>query len=224
MDRHLLAWSGGKDAAFALHRMHEQGTHVSELWTTINEATDRSSMHGVRSQLYRRQAQAIEIPIRLTALPEEVDNETYRELVREEFSRYRNRGFHTVSYADVALDDVRQYREMTLEPVELEGRWPIWGIDTGELAKTIIETGLVAMVVAIDGDALDSSFLGRRVTESFLDDLPPGVDPAGEGGEYHTFVTDGPMFDEPLEIETGRTVERTLGDTTMHYLDLSHSQ
>lgn len=220
MGQHILAWSGGKDAAFALNRMQEVGDTVHALWTTVNEGTQRSSMHGVRRELYERQAAAIGLPITVRMLPPEVDNETYQALVQEEFEELAEDGVQTVSYADVHLEGVREYREGVLNGTGLSGNWPIWGMDTADLVQQFIQAGFEATVVAVDGGALDPDILGSAIDEEFLRSLPDEVDPAGEGGEYHTFVTDGPIFDEALEITTGETVERTLGETTMYYLDI----
>lgn len=220
MDPTVLAWSGGKDAAFALHRLLEADGPVHGLWTTVGEETGRSSMHGVRRELYRAQAAAIGLPIRLVPLPEAVDDASYRATVRAELARYAADGVGSIAYADVHLADVRAFREATLAGSPLAGRWPLWGMDTRALVEALCDAGFEATVVAVDGGALDAGFLGRRVDASLVADLPDGVDPAGEGGEYHTFVTDGPVFDEPVAVEAGRTVERAVGDTTMWYLDL----
>lgn len=220
MVQYVLAWSGGKDAAFALHRLRENGISIFELWTTVNEATKRSSMHGVRRELYHKQAAAVGSSLRLLSLPDKVDNDTYRHLVQEELADYAEKGVRAISYADIALEDVRKYRQETLSDLDIEGDWPIWGYDTQELVSSIIDSGFEAIVVAINKDALDATFLGRQLDAAFLEDLPPSIDPAGENGEYHTFVTDGPIFEHPVSVKSGTTVERSLGDTTMLYLDI----
>lgn len=220
MDRTVLAWSGGKDAAMSLYRLLEAGESVATLWTTIGEETQRSSMHGVRRELYREQAAAIGLPIELTALPDELDNERYRAAVRAEYDRFAAAGATTIAYGDIELEGVRSFREATLADSPLDGCWPVWGEDTGTLVRNAVAAGFEAVVVAVDTGTVSTDLLGATLDDSLLDALPSTVDPGGEGGEYHTFVTNGPVFDRPVPVEYGRIVERDLGETTMAYLDL----
>ena len=227
----LCSWSGGKDAAYALFEM--DGTRDAEcgpfdptsdpsvaLLTQIDDGYDRSSMHGVRQELYARQAEAIGLPIEYLRLPTEPSNEAYEAAVSTAFDRYRDRGVREVVYADIHLEDVRAYREGLLADTALDGRWPLWGRDTRTVVELVIDAGFEAILVAVDGDVLDASFAGRALDERLLEDFPPDVDPAGEGGEFHTFVTDGPYFDEPVPVEIGETVTRPVGDSEFHYRDL----
>ena len=227
----LLSWSGGKDAAYALFEMDGTREDVRgsfdpasdpsvALLTLIDDGYDRSKMHGVRQALYARQADAIGLPIEILRLPTEPSNEAYEAAVSRAFERYRDRGVREVVYADLYLEDVRAYREALLEDTALDGRWPLWGRDTREVVESVIDAGFEAILVAVDADVLDASFAGRFLDERLLEDLPPGVDPAGEGGEFHTFVTDGPYFDESVPVEIGETVTRPVGDGEFHYCDL----
>lgn len=216
----VLSWSGGKDASLALYELQVASVPVVELLTTVNMATDRSSMHGVRTALHRRQAAALGLSVRILELPPEPTNETYARTMRRAMDRYARDGIETVAFADIALTDVRAYRERRLRETPVVPRFPLWGRDTMDIARSFINAGFEATVVAVNGDELDASFAGRSYDPAFLADLPAGVDPAGEHGEFHTFVTDGPPFDEPVEIAVGERVSRTLGDTTMHYVDL----
>ncbi len=223
MERTVMSWSGGKDSALALFRLIESDTELVELWTTIGEETGRSSMHGILAELYEVQAAAIGIPIRLVRLPPSPDNEWYREFVRKELDRYAAQQVDSIAYADLHLEDIKRFREELLAMSELDGRWPVWGIGSLDLMMALIEHGFEATVVAVDTASLDPSFLGQTVDEAFLESLPDGVDVAGEQGEYHTFVTDGPMFDEPVPINHGQIIEREVGETTMAYLDIEHA-
>ena len=232
----LLSWSGGKDAAYALFEIlttHDvngepidtktaavDGELPVALLTQIDDGTDRSSMHGVRQSLYARQADAIGLPIEYLRLPTEPSNEAYEAAVSAAFERYRERGVREVVYADLHLEDVRAYRERLLEDSALDGRWPLWGRETRQVVESVIDAGFEAILVAVDANALDASFAGRTLDERLLEDLPPDVDPAGEGGEFHTFVIDGPYFDESVPVEIGETVTRPVGDGEFHYCDL----
>lgn len=219
MDRTVLAWSGGKDAAWGLRQLLRDGAAVHALWTTINEETGRSSMHGVRESLYHRQADAIGLPLLVTRLPGRVDNEAYQTRIRREARRLAEEGVDTVAYGDINLEDVRRFRETTLDGTGVAGYWPLWGADTESLVQAVLDAGFEATVVAIDTDHLDVSVLGSTLGE-LVDDRPSAVDPAGEGGSFHTFVTDGPVFDYPVSVDHGEVVTREVGDATMAYLDL----
>lgn len=179
-------------------------------------------MHGVRRSLYIEQAAAIDLPIEFIELEEDTSNETYRELMDASFTRWVADGFESVAYADIALTDVRDFRRSLHDDSDISCRFPIWGEDTTELARAIIDAGFSAIVVTVSDAKLDASFVGRRFDRSFLCDLPEDVDPCGENGEFHTFVVDGPIFDRPISVETGETVTRPAGSTEYHYLDLSH--
>ncbi|MFC7081779.1 adenine nucleotide alpha hydrolase [Halorussus caseinilyticus] len=217
----VLSWSGGKDAAYALWKMRESDSSVRELLTTVSADTDRASMHGVRRGLYERQADAIGLPIRFVELPGDASNDEYEAVMADAMADYARRGVERVAFADLYLEDVRAYRESRLADAEIEGHWPVWGRDTETVAREFADA-FAATVVAVDDDALDASFAGRRFDADFLADRPENVDPCGENGEFHTFVHDGPIFDRPVPVELGERVTKEVGhgDATIHYRDL----
>ena len=218
--RAVCSWSGGKDAAYALGELERTGdVTVEGLMTTVSAATNRSTMHGVRRELYERHADALGLPVEFVTLPPDPTNEIYEERMAEATNDWAARGIERIVFADLFLEDVRAYREEQLAPSNLKGCWPVWGHDTSTVAATVAEE-FAATVVCVDGDVLDSSFAGRRVDAGFLADLPDGVDPCGENGEFHTFVHDGPIFDHPVEVRTGKTVTRPVGDGAFHYCEL----
>ncbi len=216
MGEAVCAWSGGKDATLALTR----ASSVERLFTTVSAATGRVTMHGVRPGLVRRQAEALSLPVDLVELPADPSDEEYAAVMRERVADHADRGFDRMVFADIFLDGVRAYRESTLAGTALDGAWPLWGADTGTLAAEFVDRGFQATVVCVDGTALDRSFVGRPFDEDFLADLPDGVDPCGEHGEFHTFVHDGPPFDAPVAVETGERVTRTVRGEEFHYVDL----
>ncbi len=216
----LCSWSGGKDAAYALFEV-QQSTDVAVegLLTTVSAETNRSSMHGVRRELYDRQADALGLPIEFVELSPESTNEAYEKAMAEVMEEYANRGIECVVFADLYLTDVRTYREERLSESDIEGYWPLWDRDTSALAADFVET-FRATVVCVDGEVFDPSFAGREFDREFLSDLPNGVDPCGENGEFHTFVWDGPIFAHPVTVRTDETVTREVGDGEFHYCDL----
>ncbi|WP_132059027.1 adenine nucleotide alpha hydrolase [Halorussus amylolyticus] len=216
----VLSWSGGKDAAFALREMRRSDADVVELLTTVSAANDRSSMHGVRRNLYERQARELGLPIRFVEIPEDASNEAYAEAMADVTREYERRGIDRLAFADLYLEDVRAYREERLADSAVEGYWPVWGRDTESFARDFLHAGFEATVVAVDGSALDASFAGRRLDADFLADLPEEIDPCGENGEFHTFVHGGPIFDGSVSIRTGETVTKEVGGGQFHYCDL----
>lgn len=217
----VLSWSGGKDAAMALYELQQtHHTTVVELLTTINEDRDRSTMHGVRRQLYDRQAKSIGLPIRYVDIPDGAGNEIYEERMAAAVSDYANGGVDEIVFADLHLEDVRAYREEDLSRTDVSGNWPLWGRDTDDMITALLDAGFRATLVCVDGAVLDPSVLGCDLSESLLEDMPDEVDPCGENGEFHTFVYDGPIFDETVAFETGNRVDRDLGRGTYHYIDL----
>ena len=220
MDRVVLSWSGGKDAAYALDRLRAAEVEVVGLLTTVDGGYDRSTMHGVRRELYDRQADAIGLPLNQVVLPHEPSNDEYAATMAAELARYRERAVEAVAFGDLFLEDVRDYRQERLAEAGMTGRFPLWGMDTRAVATAVLDLGVSATVVAVDGDALDASFAGRPYDEGFLSDLPDGVDPCGERGEFHTFVHDAPYFDAPLPVAVGEVVTRSLEGGEYHYADL----
>jgi len=207
--RALLAWSSGKDSAFALHVLRQQGdVEVVGLLTTVNETHDRVAMHAVRRTLLEAQAEAAGVPLRMVPIPWPCPNETYERVMAQAMADARAEGIGAIAFGDLFLEDVRRYREERLMESGLVPLFPLWRRPTPQLAEEMIASGLRATLTCIDPRALAPSFAGRTFDRGFLDDLPPGVDPCGENGEFHTFAWDGPMFLHPIRVRTGEVVAR----------------
>jgi uncharacterized protein (TIGR00290 family) len=203
-----LSWSGGKDSALVLWTLRRRLLEPEALITTVTESYERVSMHGVRRELLARQAEALEIPLVEVLIPPDCVNEIYEVRMAEAFAAAPLSGVEMVAFGDLFLEDVRAYREQRLEAADKSGLFPLWGQDTAALAREFIEAGFEATLVCVDPGALDAGFCGRRYNEHLLAELPPGVDPCGENGEFHTFVSAGPIFAEPIACERGEIVER----------------
>jgi uncharacterized protein (TIGR00290 family) len=199
----ILAWSSGKDSAWTLHVLRRQGVAVDALLTTINEAMDRVAMHGVRTAVLEMQAEATGLPLWKIPLPWPCSNEDYEWRMAEACARAVDEGFTRIAFGDLFLRDIRAYREQQLAGCGLEPIFPLWEMPTAQLAREMIGGGLRARLACIDTRVLDESFAGREFDEQLLGDLPAAVDACGENGEFHSLVTDGPMFRRPLAIETG---------------------
>jgi uncharacterized protein (TIGR00290 family) len=205
----FLSWSSGKDAAFALYEIRRLGlVDVVGILTTINEETGRVQSHGVRLELLDRQIEALGLPAIKVMLPSPCPNAIYEERTGEAFGKLKAEGVRHVVYGDLFLEDIRAYREKQMEAAGMEALFPLWGRDTGELARAMIASGLEARAACIDTRKLDRSFARRSFDEALLRDLPPGIDPCGENGEFHTVVTAGPIFAAPIATSVGMIEER----------------
>lgn len=209
MEPILFCWSGGKDSAMALAKLLRGGEHaIAALLTTVTEDYDRISMHGVRRELLEMQAAALGLPLHIVRIPVGCTNELYEQRMREALQIYLQRGIRRVAFGDLFLRDVREYRERNLARAGMEAIFPLWGRDTGELARGFIAQGFRAVLTCVDTRKLDAAFSGREFDGSLLADLPRYTDPCGENGEFHSFVYDGPIFYEPVRIAPGERVTR----------------
>jgi len=208
-DAILHSWSGGKDSCMALaHLLADQTHSVAALLTTVTEGYDRISMHGVRAVLLRQQAAALGLPLHIVTIPPHADNRTYEERMEAAFTRYRADGVTTVAFGDLFLADIRRYREAWLARAGMMPIFPLWQQDTRDLAYRFIARGFTAVLTCVDTRVLDRSFAGRPFDRTLLSDLPPGVDPCGENGEFHTFVSGGPIFRHDVSYIRGEVVQR----------------
>lgn len=204
----FLNWSSGKDAALALYRVRQENVYrVDKLVTTVNSEEGSVSMHGLRSALLRKQAESLgicllEIPIGATPA-----TEVYNSIMYREMSLLKDQGFTHGIFGDIHLEDIRSYRTNQLKKVGLEALFPLWMNSPVAVVEEVIRLGFKAVTVCVDASKLDKSFCGRIIDRDFLLELPPNVDPAGENGEYHSFVFDGPGFRNPVDFQKGKIRE-----------------
>jgi uncharacterized protein (TIGR00290 family) len=209
MKKLLVSWSSGKDSAWALHVLRQQGEYdIVGLVTTLNSAFDRVAMHSTRRELVEAQAEAAGLPLWTVPLPWPCSNADYEAAMRGVVDRALAAGVEAMAFGDLFLTDVRTYREDRLAGSGIEPIFPVWGLETHALARTMLAAGVKARIVCVDPKQLPSSFAGRDLDEALLAELPPTADPCGENGEFHTFVYDGPMFAHPIPIQSGETVTR----------------
>jgi uncharacterized protein (TIGR00290 family) len=205
----VLSWSGGKDSALALHRLlNASDLRVEALLTTITRDFDRISMHGVRRDLLEAQAASLGLPLWLNFISKGAANGEYEASMAEAFARCRAQGIDTLAFGDLFLEDIRAYRDRLLAEHRMQALYPVWRRDTDRLIREFLDLGFKTAVVCVDPQQLDPSFVGRVIDEQFLADLPSGVDPCGENGEFHTFVFDGPLFADPVRFSFGKIVCR----------------
>ncbi|HMI49690.1 MAG TPA: hypothetical protein VK481_13535 [Gemmatimonadaceae bacterium] len=218
--RVLLSWSGGKDSALTLQALRaDPNVEVAALLTSVTRDYERISVHGVRRALLERQAERLRLPLFTIELDPVTTNDAYEAAFISALDRVRGElpGVTSIAFGDRFLADVRAYRERLLAPTGFEPLFPIWGLDTSELARRFVRDGFVARLVCVDTTQLDGSFAHRIFDESLLADLPAAVDPCGERGEFHTFVSDGPGYESAVEYTVGETVLR---DNRFAYCDL----
>jgi uncharacterized protein (TIGR00290 family) len=205
----LLSWSSGKDSAWTLHTLRADDRYdVVGLVTTVNRAADRVAMHAVRTELLRMQADAVGVPLRVVEIPSPCSNDEYEAAMGKCVADAVVEGVDCFAFGDLFLEDVRAYREQKLASSGITPIFPIWGRDTTELAKEMIAAGLRARITCVDPCVISRNFAGRDFDAALLASLPPGADPCGERGEFHTFAYDGPMFRAPVPIASGEIVER----------------
>jgi uncharacterized protein (TIGR00290 family) len=209
----VLHWSGGKDSALALHRMQKAGAPPALLCTTLGLPQARVTMHGVREALLRQQAQCLGLPWQPLWLPAEATMTQYEATMRPALAALHQAGYTHAAYGDIYLEDLKAYRDAQLAEVGLAGHYPLWQAEPLALLEEFWAAGFRAVVVACNGRCLGESFCGRELDRAFVRDLPPGVDPCGEHGEFHTFVYDGPNFARPVSFARGQVVARSYGAT-----------
>jgi uncharacterized protein (TIGR00290 family) len=213
----VLSWSGGKDSTFALYKLLKNTDYeVVSLLTTITREYDRVSMHGVRRSLIEQQANATNLPLIKVFIPAKCTDAIYASIMEDEMERLKLSGITLVAFGDIYLQDVRSYRENNLAKVGMKCLFPLWGIDSLSLVYSFIDAGFKSITTCIDTRVLDIKFLGRVIDRSFLTELPPGIDPAGEKGEFHSFAFDGPVFSHRIPFVCGDSVLRD----SFHFVDL----
>jgi len=209
MKRTLLSWSSGKDSAWSLHLLRQQNEYeIVGLLTTFNQAANRVAMHAVRRSLVEEQAKAAGIPLWGVDLPQPCSKADYEQIMRDTCKAAVQSGIKCIAFGDLFLTDIRAYREKQLESSGLQPVFPVWGMPTRELACSMIKSGVRAKLTCVDPKRLAPEFVGREFNEQLLSELPPGIDPCGENGEFHTFVYAGPMFEHNLSVEVGEIVAR----------------
>jgi len=206
-----MAWSGGKDSALALAAVRRDSRYdVAALLTTVTEHYDRVSMHGVRRTLLRQQAEALGLRLEEVVIPPQCSNDEYEKRMAAALATVRSQtpGLHAVVFGDLFLTDIRAYRERMLARVGMRALFPLWLRDTRELAREFVRLGYRAVLVCVDSHALPADFAGREFGDALLDELPAGVDPCGENGEFHTFVYAGPLLARRIAHRRGKRVVR----------------
>jgi uncharacterized protein (TIGR00290 family) len=217
----LLSWSGGKDAAWALHALRTRGeVDVIGLLTTLTEGYDRISMQGIRRDILHAQARATGLPLIEAWIPQQADNACYEASLADALARATQRwpGLRDIAFGDLFLADIKAWRDALCTRLGWSAHYPLFGSDTTGLAREMIAGGLRAHLCCVDTTQLDAGFAGCAFDAELLDELPAGVDPCGENGEFHTCVSAGPMFTAPIAVEPGETVLR---DRRFMYADFA---
>lgn len=210
----VFVWSGGKDSALALHKLRQDERYeVVSLLTTCNEYFQRVSMHGVRLDLLEKQADAIGLPLEKMFVSQRSSNEEYVQTLTGHLLAHKERGVASFAFGDIFLEDLKRWRENNLAQLGLRGLFPLWKRDTRELIREFIDLGFGSIVCCVDDAYLDETAVGRNIDAEFIESLPPGVDPCGENGEFHSFAFAGPIFKQALSITIGEKIYRPVEET-----------
>jgi uncharacterized protein (TIGR00290 family) len=206
----MLSWSTGKDACWALYRLRQDPSiEVVGLLTTGTETFNRTSMHGVRREMLQAQAKAVGLPVEEVLLPWPCTNEEYESRMAVLIERVREvYAIDAMAFGDLFLEDVRDYRIAKMAGTGIEPIFPLWGTPTPVLAREMIAGGLRAKLSCVNSKVISADFAGREFDESLLNDLPEGIDPCAENGEFHTCVYDAPVFSAPISVTVGEIVDR----------------
>ena len=205
----LIAWSSGKDSAWALHEARRAGgLDIVGALTTVTDAFERVSMHGVREELLAAQLEAAGLPAITVRIPYPCPNEVYEREMAAAIADAKANGVSHIIFGDLFLEDIRAYREAKLKDTGITPVFPLWQQPTGPLAQKMIESGVEAHLAVVDLKKLPADFAGRRFDAALIDALPAGADPCGENGEFHSFVSAGPMLAWSIPVKVGETVER----------------
>ena len=208
-NKSIFNWSGGKDSALALyHVLQDKNYQVERLLTNVNATYNRIAMHGVRVELLQQQAIELKLPLQELRMNDQPTMAAYNDTMASTMKALQTEGFTHSIFGDIFLEDLKKYREDRLAEVGFSAYFPLWKKDTTQLVHEFIDLGFKTIVCCIKSDLLDESFAGRIIDKDFLKDLPKGIDPCGENGEFHTFVFDGPIFSKPIPITIGEKVLR----------------
>jgi uncharacterized protein (TIGR00290 family) len=213
-----LSWSGGRDSMVMLDRLYASSEwKPAALLTTVAEEEQRVMMHDVPLSLLKKQAESLKLPILPVLMKHGVNNKEYEAGLKSALGSLSDQGIETIAFGDIFLEDIKAYREEQMKQTSLQPVFPLWGDSTASLSREFISKGYKAILVCVDSSQLDSSFLGREFDDELLQDLPEGVDPCGENGEFHTFVYNGPLFEQPVDFQLEETVEKF---ERFHYLHI----
>ncbi len=209
MNKTYFNWSTGKDSALALyHLLKDDNYSIEELTTSVNTHYDRVSMHGLRSELLLAQTKALNIKASFIELPEQPSMEVYEQKMTEVVTRLKNEGFTHSAFGDIFLEDLRVYREKQLATLGMKAVFPLWKRDTKALIYEFLDLGFKTIVVCANSKHFGEDFVGTIIDKNVIENLPEGVDPCGENGEFHTFCYDGPIFKNPIPFTIGEKVFR----------------
>lgn len=214
MKKAYFNWSSGKDSALALYKILQNKEYqLDSLLTNVNQEFSRVSMHGLHESLLDAQAKSIGLPLNKLYFPAEVTMEVYNQKMKEMLLGYKSKGCNYAVFGDIFLEDLKAFRDTKLGEVDVEGVYPLWKQDTKVLLQEFLDLGFKAITVCVNAKLLGEEFVGRVIDQEFINELPSNVDVCGENGEFHTFVFDGPIFNEPVNFKIG---QKTLRSYTLH--------
>lgn len=202
----MVSFSGGKDSMLSLYRMlKDDGYHVAGLFTTIQDTNKRTALHGVREEVLECQAKALKLPLKKIFLPENSNNKEYEAVMAKAIDGIKAEGIEAMVFGDIFLEDIRSYREDNMKQAGMEALFPLWKDDPRCIMDEFLSLGFRTVITTLDKEALPERLLGKEVDEKLLGELPESVDVCGENGEFHSIVTDGPIFSHPISLQPGKT-------------------
>lgn len=216
MNKVAVSWSGGKDSMLMFHQLVTKKIPIYKLFTTIDRKTNRTISHHIRRELLLSQVQSLGFPLEEIFLPSHPTNEQYEKVMNQFYTNLEKENVDQIAFGDLFLQDIRTYREKTFIERKISPIFPIWGMNSFQLANELIQLGYRAVIVAINSEVLSKELLGMEYDENFLRSLPDGCDVCGENGEFHTFVYNGPLFQKPITFRKGEIYQ----DGSYYWMDL----
>ncbi len=200
----FCSWSGGKDSCLALYRMIKAGHSCKSLFTMIDETGNTSRSHALSPAILNAQASAMQIPL----ATDSASWNDYESVFQKQLHSFKKSGFDHGVFGDIDLDDHRLWVERVCQNANIIPHEPLWQESRRELVMEFLKEGFKALIVVVNTTLMPGNFLGRTIDEALIEELEEcGVDACGENGEYHTFVYDGPLFNNPIQFCLGDKTE-----------------
>ena len=200
----VMSYSCGKDSTLALHKMVQQGNMPIGLIVMVNEESERSFFHGATRQMLEEYEKVLRIPI----YPVFSAGDDYHLQMENALLEMKRQGAEFACFGDIDIEEHALWCRERCRHTSVQPLFPLWHHPRKELVQEVIDLGYRARIKCIRNDLLPESLLGKTLDRAIIQELEnSGVDVCGENGEYHTLVTDGPLFHHPVAMETGEILQ-----------------
>lgn len=194
----FCSWSGGKDSCLAFYYAVQSGGKPYCFFTMLSEEGERSRSHAIPLRILEQQAASLEVPLVTRA----ASWEDYEKIFVGQLREFKAEGVEVGVFGDIDLEEHRKWQENACAAAGMKAYLPLWGRSRREIVAELVDLGFQAVIVAVNEEKMGREYLGKVMDRPLMDELESkGIDVAGENGEYHTVITDGPLFQKPLTLE-----------------------